>query len=155
MQMRKLSWDEAHLIYDNSGKGWTPTLISISSRPDRDGEMRTQKWALRDALTRNPPRRKWSETSAPWCPFLEKRTLGFSQGRPYNENLEPAVSIETLWTSACSGNNRALQSRSSQTLEWIQITRRCWFWFSGTGVSVCVSNQLPGDADAAGLQATP
>ena len=50
-------------MYDNSGKGWTPTLISISSRPDRDGGGEDPEMGI--ALTRNPTKRSWSKLSAP------------------------------------------------------------------------------------------
>lgn len=72
MQMRKLSRDEEQLTYDNSMEGWTPTLISISSRPDWVEEARTQRWACRDAPTRDPTRRRWSDCLLPDSLFWKR-----------------------------------------------------------------------------------
>lgn len=54
-------------------KGWTPTPISISSRPAWVEEARTQRWACEDAPAGDPTLRRWSETSAPRWPLREKR----------------------------------------------------------------------------------
>ena len=142
MQMRKLSWDEERLIYDNSVQGGLPCWLAYLQDQTEMVEARTQRWALGDALTRIPTGWSWPETLAPWWPFLEKK--GFVSkalaSEDLNESLDPAVSIVTPGPQLALLSNESAPEQGFSSFKMstnhLVILLRCRFWFSGSGLGL-------------------